>query len=570
LQNIGSLKMTIVYEDYGKMIDKQANEIPDSRRNVAAMRARAETLRQAAKSAKLAPVDQTQVAVNLWGILARGERRGVRRAEVLQKANKGTKADSTKRLERYALNPELPAEERTRRAAKLTKGAAPYLDIAEAAGLLIESDADVFVADLFARTRIGEATPPAPEVDDIYAELADLVRDICRGIVQKHDLAACARRIETWRMCRYRNSLRECRWISWPSVWQGIGSGAKMTGLVEREGGWSLPYPNLLVGWGIVQDDLPFRVSKEPRNSSAGDGRVPLVGQDGTQIRRLGKLLAEVRIALLPIGPGGTIEPAFVTRLRTFIKLGHITRGPDDRLSYAPYTDAEMHLDAKLSFSVADRTPYLGEASELKEVSQDVNVSSLPKAIYHYYKDTTNDLVFEPEFSPDSISQLFEKFEGSEKPRGLSDDEASDDFQRIELVSPSSCRKLLSLEVNESPETHTKVGTVVDDTEPSLSELEDPLEYWSKQGVDPIDVRDEYASRAEPWTLGESLEFSLLFANTMGHKGNSFDEVLDATCTRVVNEVTSRARSLEEDREERKVLKRQIWTSEKTSAICND
>lgn len=544
-----------------------ANPADQPRRNVAAMRARAGTLRVAARSAKLTSADQIQVAQNLWGILAHAEGKGITRATVLQKAGKSTRRDSTKRLPRYALDPELSEEEKKHRAGSLTKSAAPYLEIAEAAGILLDGDKDVFVADLFARTRIGETTHVASETDDIYAELAGLVCDICRGIVRKHDLATCARHIETWRMCRFRNALRECRWIRWSSVWQGIGTGSKIGGLEESEGGWSLPYPSVLVGWGIVMDGIPFRVSTETTMGPGVDERMPLVGEDGNRIHRLGKLVIEVRLALLPVGPGGSIEPAFVTRLRTCIKLGRIVREADGRLNYAPFTDPPA------SSILPDAQRYAGKNPELEKVFEDVNVPGLPETIHHRTTDGVGRfIVFELDAPSESYRHLVELFEGvEEQPRCLEDDAAGPGFQRVELVSAASCRRLLSLKVAEGPETHVQIGTAVDDRAPTLSEFENPLEYWSdlEKRTDLVERRDEYASRAEPFTLGEALEFSLLFADGGPADPASFDVVLDGACSRVAAEVAARAKRLEDERAERKAIKRQAWASEPSAAPGN-
>jgi hypothetical protein len=147
----------------------------------------------------------------------------------------------------------------------------------------------------------------------------------------------------------------------------------------------------------------------------------------------------------------------------------------------------------------------------------------------------------------------------------LGDDGASDEIQCVELVSSASCGKLLSLDAKESPKAHVEFGNVAEDTDPSLSDLETPLDYWWERRTDLLDLRDEYASRAEPSSLGEVLEYSLLFANNGEGENGSFDIILDRTCARIMREVSERAGSLAEHREERKALKRSIWAQEPRS-----
>src|SRR4051794_27911221 len=108
--------------------------------NRAATAARASKIRDAVRGAKLSPSEQERVAENMWRILAEAERQGAVKVAVLHAGGAGNEGESTKRLERFALNPDLDPARKQTKAGRLTKGADKYLRIAEAAGRLAAGD----------------------------------------------------------------------------------------------------------------------------------------------------------------------------------------------------------------------------------------------------------------------------------------------------------------------------------------------------------------------------------------------------------------------------------------------
>ena len=180
-----------------------------SQQNRDATAARASKIRDAVKGAKLSGSEQERVAENMWRILAEAERQGAAKAAVLRAGGAGKEGESTKRLERFALNPDLDPVRKQAKAGRLTKGADKYLRIAGEAGHLTSGDRDTYVAALFNGTRFAAAGDTAV-TEDVYVELADLIRTVCTGVARKHDLRRVFRVCDERYLCYY-GTLRQNR-----------------------------------------------------------------------------------------------------------------------------------------------------------------------------------------------------------------------------------------------------------------------------------------------------------------------------------------------------------------------
>ena len=361
-------------------------------------------VRAAVKRAKLSSAEQVIVAQNLWQILESAVERGISKARVLVEGGAGTEGDSTKRLERYALNPAWDAAKRELRAGRLTKTADIYLRIAEAAGKLARQDADAYTTALFNGTRFGSGADTI-EPENLYDELARLLRTVSLGVARQNDLKNIFRTIEARQLCYYTGSLRRNPDCKWSEVWPRVENSARLAGLHDDCGDWSLPYPSVLIGWGEqkpLTEESAF-IAKSPYDPDAIDRR---------------SLAVEVRLALLPIGPDGTPEPAFLT---------------------TPWT---MPTDD-------GRQPTNDTAGEYL-------LSSKSGSRYHH-----------PQGAADPQAAAFRSWSGTETEIAYYDEYGSRYPVRVDVVSPETCRRYLSLKGTGSPLNGFDLETIVDDRDPA-------------------------------------------------------------------------------------------------------
>ena len=128
----------------------------------------------------------------------------------------------------------------------------------------------------------------------------------------------------------------------------------------------------------------------------------------------------------------------------------------------------------------------------------------------------------------------------------------------MDLVSPSSCRRYLSLERSESAVTGYECPTVVDDLNPALGELAESgrHEHWRCLDEGTLDDPESPRWRTSPRTLGEGLEYSLLYVPIAERQ---FDVVLDKACARYVADVESILLKIDGWREAAKAELRAKW-----------
>lgn len=505
----------------------------------AAMAARARKIREAAQGAKMSATEQVRVAENMWRILEALERRGFSKATVLREGGAGNDGDSTKRLARFALNPELDPAKKAKKAADLTKGTSPYLRIAEAAGRLAERDEDAYVTNLFNGTRFAAAGDTAL-TEDFFVELSELIRTVSAGVARKHDLQRVFQLADERRLAYYNSvycggsgQLRQNREGRWSGLWHQFADGAEVVGLLTDQETWSMPYPSILIGYASLVSDLHFGFSQ------LGSGLIPATERNAIEgkilFTREGALKLEVRIGLLPLGPDGAVEPAFITCPWLDIPFGHM------REKWEPDQDGRMTV-------LTDEWHFV---SEVDGYGSDWSRRGLPQI------HSLGQFICHPQFGEEAWLEAFRPFAGEKPARHYQDFYRSYTPVRVELVSPASCRRLLALERTEHPNTRCCASVVVDDLDPRLDDLTDSDRYkfWRRVPED-IDDPESPAWRSDTGTLAEAVENSLL-----GHArdGHAFDVVLDTVCARTARQVRETLETVDAWHEARKADLRRKW-----------
>ncbi len=494
--------------------------------NETSWRAHVTNIRSALEKApRMKEADRLRTAENLWSILTKAEESGISKARTLQDAGKGGAGDSTKRLPHYAIDPTLLNDEKCRRAKELVQDGRKYLMIAESAGkLACNGDKDHFVAALFAGTSIGLSTDSVEDVNnaDVYTELANMIREVSRGIARKHDLMRVFRDIEEHRLCR--DPRHGTLWSSrddWAALWGSFADGVRVSGIDDlataisspeprfRNDCWLLPYPNLRIGWGDpaasglapgtnTWENPQFMVS---RWIAAADGAKRLDAlrrEDGKPFRAPAKLFAEVRLGLLPVGAGGSPEPVFITRLWTLI---HLTNPrlrelcvPDDPNDELPEFVSWPWLPSDW-MAMDDHYLYtwgldLGAPADLEQ--HEARCAAL------IGKEPALVMQFSPAGWDDQGGGL-----------------------RIDLVSAASCRTVLELIDGREGALACEDGTFV-------RHLVDPKEATPED-------RDDYICRSVDYTLASAVERSLFLARP----DCRLDTLLDKECERVAVDVAA-------------------------------
>jgi hypothetical protein len=395
-------------------------------RNRTATHTHVEAIKQAAEYARrMSEMDRRRVAENLWDILTEAERRGIPKAQVLHASGHGSKEDSTKRLPLYGLDPQLPEQEKNRRVGHLVQTAKKYLGIAKQAALSLRLDEDHFVTKLFAGTSIGASliAEDGAGTEDVYTELARLIRIAAWGIARKHNLARVFRDIEEHRLLRNDLTWRPAcspGFFStnddWGALWNGLVDGVRVEGIdsmddryseisepAEWDHHWILPYPNIRLGWTMPAiDGKPL-------------SRLTAKTSDGEQVVLTATVVSEVRLAILPIGLDGSLEPAFITKLWTILILARDRLPVDRRIDELPYYLAWPGLPH--DFEEYDNCPVLDDLG-----LTDLTIETPPYA--------------------NAQEQLCIPLRGKEPALALSTG-ASSSGVRVDFVSPQSCRSLL-------------------------------------------------------------------------------------------------------------------------------
>ena len=472
-----------------------------SKQNKPVMAARARRIREVVAGVRLSGADQVRVAENMWRILEEAERRGVSKAKVLQAAGVGSEGDSTKRLPRFAINPDFDSGTKEKRAVQLTQTAQKYLRIAEKAGEMVESESDAYVAMLFNGTRFASAGD-AVVTEDVHAELASLLRIVCAGVARKHDLQRVFRLCDERHLCRYSGSVRQNRDDRWVNLWHRFSDGARVNGLIDDMDQWTLPYPSVLIGWKKLSGGIPFAVTGKTQEGPAAHYQP-------------GDLLLEVRLALLPLGPGGEVEPAFVTCPWTLHSFMSVPPGMDGK-------DCSEWA-ARGVPCVRERRGWTWDPGE-----------------------------------GDAWELAIQKYEGVEPALSYWDKYRSELPVRIDLVSPESCARILSGQRAGAALTDWEASTVVDDLDPALEEMseQERTNYWRSLYEPTLDDPESPRWRSEPGSLSETLEYSLLYAV---HPERRFDAVLDRVAKRVAAEVVEALEQVDGWREQAKARLHEKW-----------
>ena len=135
--------------------------------------------------------DRLVAAQNLWNILDRVEKdHKVRKARVFQEAGQGAAEESTKRLPKFAMRPNLPPEEIERRKKILSQTTRHYLTIAEHAAILAGFSKHEYVEELVRGTGyerdVGE--PDGIIFEPWVKNMAGMLNKIGEWINHRHDL----------------------------------------------------------------------------------------------------------------------------------------------------------------------------------------------------------------------------------------------------------------------------------------------------------------------------------------------------------------------------------------------
>jgi len=370
--------------------------------------------------------------------------------------------------------------------------------------------------------------PAATDEEEVSAELAEVVRLVCSGLARKHGLAGLFRLVGARRLCRYRGALRQNPYDSWDDLWASFADGDRIWGLRDEEGDWALPYPHLPLGWTDVAEELPFRLTRRgtacsPRKQVYDD----VTRADGTPLRAHGRIAAEVRIGILPVGPGGRPEAAFLTRLWTVVALGELKGTADGRLVYQPVVPG---------------------------VARDPVHPGVPQRTSDW-----DDLRLRAEFGPGDYAPALGRFGWGDATLGYQHSFLPgferDEVTRIDLVSPASCRRLMGLLSAPSPLTGVAAHEVRPEPDVDLCEPAAIAAYRrALESEAPPDLLGEHI-RTPLHSLAHALERSIFHAEAE----RRLDRVLDAICGSLAAEVEGYLGPIEEGRARVKAELRALW-----------
>jgi len=376
--------------------------------------------------------DRLRAGENLWNILEACEQRGLRKAKIAQEAGFGGDGDSTKRLYDYAINPSHADAKKAKLAEKAVQKIEKYLRIVRVAGVLTHKNEDHYIAQFAQGISIADlsassADRSAPSNEDhqnIFADLAELIREISAGIARKYDLARVFRDIDDYGIGRVGpgGSMATSE-DKWHYVWENFVDGMKIKNVDDAPdkseisyqacfGRWILPYPNVRIGFGLLRDNDNYFV--QFRSESFHDLQPPATPN--------GWVIAEVRLAIAPIGDEARPTPVFITKLWTHIWLSNEYRN---------------RIGARLPGH--DIPFWLAIPRPVNEQDDE----------FHF--DLLEDTLF-PSWKPDLHGALCDFLQGNEPGLAFGLDRFvhrygrdSASSVRIDIVSEESCRRILGL-----------------------------------------------------------------------------------------------------------------------------
>ncbi|UVF22791.1 hypothetical protein HPT29_027625 (plasmid) [Microvirga terrae] len=270
--------------------------------------------------------ERRQVANNLWRILESLEagQPSIKRKDVLQAAGQGGEHDSTKRLPRFAINPDLQPAEQEERAEAATQDIRKYLKIARTAARLAgHLEEDAFLRQLVSGTSFltGVFDDTALESSDedliqhTWDDLEIALEMASRAMVDRlhlNDHLIKAQHI------RLRRNLTG----AWESSTRGTIDSILAPQAV-RDGDLP-PCPSVFLGVVSGFDPAPCQVSIE-LSDAYGDladdlkGRLIDAGLSSRTFEANAHPVFWVWLELGPFGPGGRIIPAFRLKARTLL-----------------------------------------------------------------------------------------------------------------------------------------------------------------------------------------------------------------------------------------------------------
>lgn len=133
--------------------------------------------------------DKIRVAMNLGRLLARMEDKGHKRSQLLRDMGKGTAEDSTKQLRTYVLADGATVETHAKQIRVLTKTAAKYVEIAEAAAVAMGEDAALIVLPLFEDTSYQVEEDASDETVESMEQIRQLLVSMADAAVRRNNLA---------------------------------------------------------------------------------------------------------------------------------------------------------------------------------------------------------------------------------------------------------------------------------------------------------------------------------------------------------------------------------------------
>lgn len=404
--------------------------------------------------------ERVVVARNLWRLLDRIEREhGIAKARVVRAAGQGGEGDSTKRLWRFALRPDLDEAAANARAKDLTQDVRKYAGIAEAAARLAGLPVDECLRDLLSGSPYVVFSDELPKVEPWAETLAGLLNAMGRAIARDHELAG-------YFAFTTMHALRATKaWGDFePGDFETPTPSDLRDGGVTSDSDLCLLLPKVYVGETEIRRDVQAELVPSSRPELPDAPR----WQDSDFISRLGRTCpipgaprvpAEVRISsrlwlcLAPVGPGREVVPVFMEQrcFTVFAKAegsslhyGDILGEPPAR-SWIPLERNRHREDA----------PRFVDALRIKE--------SLPR----------------------------------ERTPSWAESHWSDDWRYIESVTGNSCQSFLGVEglliLFDDLDREDALGSVWDRT---------PYDWW----------RVRATGEAPPHTIAAAVENNLLYA----------------------------------------------------------
>jgi len=165
-------------------------EKAERERKVVSDRIRANKMRQRLEEKPIihSESDRFHVAKNLGRILENMKSKDYRPAMLLRQLGMGQAEESTKRLYNYTLRADATLEKARDRVSRLTKKAAKYLRIAEAAAKVMNDDQELIVLRLFENTKYQVTEDISDEQVAYLEQMRDLLVTMANAAIRRNDL----------------------------------------------------------------------------------------------------------------------------------------------------------------------------------------------------------------------------------------------------------------------------------------------------------------------------------------------------------------------------------------------